>query len=133
MLPQKHLWLACASKLVTYWQTCQHADRRLNGRELTALFASQNAYMSDSRALVEKKPKDHLWCHMTYEAQWKGNPKFMDCFVDESLNSLLKASARYVHQRNFESAVLTRMSYMLRVRHEKFLKGRRVRRGGFHR
>jgi hypothetical protein len=54
-------------------------------------------------------PKLHAWTHLTQGMVRHGSAKHYACFVDESMNGLLKSIARRVHQRTFARTVFRRI------------------------
>ena len=59
-------------------------------------------------------PKRHLVLHMLRMIPTAGNPRRYACWLDESLNRLLKASCRTISQATFDTSVLTAMRELLR-------------------
>ena len=59
------------------------------------------------------QPKHHQLLHLVHRALYQGNPMKYANFLNESLNSTLKKSARYCHQMTFELCLLRRMRYLL--------------------
>ena len=59
-------------------------------------------------------PKAHLMVHLILRAGFHGNPLSYQCFLDESLNSVLKKTARNCHQAKFESSLMLKLEVVLR-------------------
>ena len=59
-------------------------------------------------------PKRHLVLHMLRMIPTAGSPRRYACWLDESLNRLLKASCRTISQATFDTSVLTAMRELLR-------------------
>ena len=58
-------------------------------------------------------PKYHLMVHLTFRMSVTGNAWLHACFLDESLNKLLKQATKFAHSANFESVVFTKLTDML--------------------
>ena len=59
-------------------------------------------------------PKFHMLFHTLRRLGSLGNPKCYWNFLDESLNSVLKHTARHAHALRFEEGVLRRIEWQMR-------------------
>ena len=59
-------------------------------------------------------PKRHLGIHLISQLKWFGNPRFYAVWKDESLNKVLKATCRQVHQHTFDSQIIGSLNALLR-------------------
>jgi len=61
-----------------------------------------------------RAPKTHLMFELNLNVPWFGSPWLYNCFLDESLNKLLKKLLRNCHQSNFEWLALKKAQKALR-------------------
>ena len=61
----------------------------------------------------EVLPKHHLMVHLTAMMELHGNAWHHACFLDESLNKLLKLACKHAHSTNFETFVFTKIKELL--------------------
>ena len=106
-------WLVAVESLVQHWRICQSSARVLSASQHQALMATMHEHLTAIDGLVPYIPKHHLWIHLSSEAETKGNPRFYDTFVDESINKTLKNARKGAHQCTFEQTVMTRMRKLL--------------------
>ena len=76
--------------------------------------AIQNFYNSAQRYLylmytvlgLAAKPKDHMLVHMSYDIPAKGSPALYGCWLDESINRILRDCASGAHALNHDRRIL---------------------------
>ena len=68
------------------------------------------------------KPKDHMLFHLAHEIPFKGSPALYGCWLDESINRLLKSVASGAHSLVHDRRVLSEFPRA----YENDLKKRRV-------
>ena len=61
----------------------------------------------------EKLPKHHLMIHLTANMAFSGNAWDHACFLDESLNKLLKVACKNASTSNFEGLVFLKLTELL--------------------
>jgi len=59
------------------------------------------------------KPKSHLMVHVTVRASYQGNPWWYQCFLDESLNKVLKGVLSTASQQTFEAVAYFKLQHVL--------------------
>ena len=63
---------------------------------------------------VDLTPKAHQMLHATVRQAISGNLWYHNCFLDESLNKVLKTVCRNCPQNNFEIVLYTKLTIALR-------------------
>ena len=59
------------------------------------------------------KPKMHMYMHLAADTHFKGSPRFYACWVDETLNRLLKDVSAGSHRRVYHKRVLVTVNEAL--------------------
>ena len=62
---------------------------------------------------IEALPKHHLMIHLTCNMSHGGNAWNHACFLDESLNKLLKLACKNAHSSNFEGLAFCKLTELL--------------------
>lgn len=69
--------------------------------------SAQRCLLNCMRAKVKFVPKHHFFAHLSLSAASIGNPKVYSCFVDESLNFVLRTIAESSHRARQEERIFT--------------------------
>ncbi len=63
-------------------------------------------------AHVHILPKHHFFRHMAQLIRRKGNPRYYNCYVDESMNGTIALVCNTTHRARFERVVFRKFGYM---------------------
>ena len=83
----------------------------------------QRCLVNSSRAAVHPVPKTHFFGHLSMEARRMGNPKLYSCFLDESLNQVLRSIAESSHRAHQEERIFTHFALLGSMGWSPFLYG----------
>jgi hypothetical protein len=94
--------------LVRYMQIIRESGIILSHAKLTELMECAQRHLVDcERCGIAYSPKHHLFVHLTIRSRRMGNPRYYSCFVDESLNMILRTVAQFAHRATLEVRVFT--------------------------
>ena len=101
----------CLQRMVQIWGAYSWT---IPAVEQEQLFASYNMHIALMATFDVYTPKHHIIYHLLEKTDYQGNPREYACWLDESLNRLLKGACRNVSQATFEQSVLLAMRELLR-------------------
>ena len=110
------IWKQVVNSFIQHIRTMQDSPKVTSVTQLQTLTDTFHSVVGGLASIVDFRwtPKFHLWGHMVAEARSVGNPKFWSTFLDESLNGVLKKSARLVHGgEKSKSRMFWRMGYLM--------------------
>ena len=102
---------------ITVWDPCAHFEcvvRRLAMLNSWKRFMTLAPYVD-----VDLTPKAHQMLHATVRQAISGNLWYHNCFLDESLNKVLKTVCRNCPQNNSEIELYTKVTIALRKNNNK--------------
>ena len=109
-------WLAacqCLSDLIQLWDA---ADWKLTEMEICRSHDLFNRFSALTHGVESLEvPKKHLFGHLVFDLDHKGNPRYYATWKDEALNKLFKNCCREVSQLTFEKTVLSSIRELLVV------------------
>eukprot|EP00959_Pyramimonas_sp_CCMP1952_P405283 8494290-Pyramimonas_sp.AAC.1 len=109
---QKFETLAAAGECLLEWLSIIRANPESipahDAETLVELSLRHICLMQDYGATL--LPKHHAWVHMSLRVPSHGNPRFHSCFLDESLNSKLRALCQISHGTTWEKSVFERVA-----------------------
>jgi hypothetical protein len=93
-------------RLVQLFGVLASSPRRMGQEGLERLcVVAQDVWRGWQKAKMRQPPKLHLLMHMAHRAAREGNPSFHSCFIDESLNSVLRDISVSAHRSVWETRV----------------------------
>ena len=101
----------CLQRMVQIWNAHSWT---IPEAEQEQLFAHYNTHIALMAPFEVYTPKHHIIFHLLAKIGYQGNPKEYACWLDESLNRMLKGACRNVSQATFEQSVLLAMRDLLR-------------------
>ena len=108
---------AAGPPLVKYLELLRTSPKILD-KETSNAFKSQ--YLEHIFALdaagIPFLPKHHLWGHLTWEMEYKGNARYYSTFLDETLNAAISLVASHSHPAHWEERIYQRLALLGKLR-----------------
>ena len=91
-----------SGEAIIAWLGILHGhDRVVSRADLQSLNdAMLRTLLYSQEAGVKFVPKHHAYAHASHRIGFQGNCKFYACWIDESLNQLLRTAAQFAHRAN---------------------------------